>query len=323
MSPAFTPVLPDASRRLSRHPKNGFTLVELLVVIGIIALLISVLMPALTAARQQAQKTQCLSNLRSLGQAVALYQAEHKGVYPPLSSYATTAFSGNRFRGPNLWVLLKVEAGSTIATCPKALTELEWPTWSAANAPNRALYSYRYNWFVAGAETNTNVAPHLPHAKIDTGTGALWPTPMRTVPNSSETLLMIDYPQLVAFQTNGDAGSDRGMDTASVKPSSPSTATVNGVVRQPIRSIAPSHGTPRRSPYGAALSDGSVPVLGMTNVLYCDGSARSVEVAQAQITLTADPGRREVLNDSTANGNIKAGNLCVVEGTRLDPTLQP
>jgi len=84
MSPALTPVLPHASRCPGGLRQNGFTLVELLVVIGIIALLISVLMPALTAARQQAQKTQCLSNLRSLGQAVALYQAEHKGVYPPL-----------------------------------------------------------------------------------------------------------------------------------------------------------------------------------------------------------------------------------------------
>lgn len=260
----------------------GFTLVELLVVIGVIALLISILMPALTAARQQAQKTQCLSNLRSLGQAVALYQAEHKGVFPPLASYAVTAFSGNQFRGPNLWVMLKVTAGSTIATCPKALTEMEWPQWSAANAPNRALYSYRYNWFVAGAETNVNVAAHLPHAKIDPGTGALWPSPMRSVSNSSETLLMVDYPQLIAFQTNGDPGSDRGMDTSSVKPGSPQTTTVNGVVRQAMRSIAPAHGAPRKSPYGAALSDGSVPLVGITNVLYCDGSARSVEVSQAQ-----------------------------------------
>ena len=138
---------------------------------------------------------------------------------------------------------------------------------------------------------------------------------MQHVPNSSDTLLMVDYPQLVAFQTNGDPGSDRGMDLASVKPGSPATATINGVMRQAIRGIAPTHGNARRSPYGAALSDGSVPLLGVTNVLYCDGSARSVEVAQAQITLTADPGRREVLNDSTSNGNVKAGNLCVIEGT--------
>jgi prepilin-type N-terminal cleavage/methylation domain-containing protein/prepilin-type processing-associated H-X9-DG protein len=53
--------------------KKGFTLIELLVVIGIIALLIAILLPTLGAARDHANKTKCLANLRSLGQALALY----------------------------------------------------------------------------------------------------------------------------------------------------------------------------------------------------------------------------------------------------------
>jgi prepilin-type N-terminal cleavage/methylation domain-containing protein len=65
-----------------RRRLNGFTLVELLVVIGIIALLIAVLMPALSNARKQAVRTQCASNLRQLGMALRIYAAENKDAFP-------------------------------------------------------------------------------------------------------------------------------------------------------------------------------------------------------------------------------------------------
>jgi len=68
--------------RSDRRRKAGFTLVELLVVIGIIALLISVLLPALNKARKASKAVACSSNMRQIGLVISMYMAESKGFFP-------------------------------------------------------------------------------------------------------------------------------------------------------------------------------------------------------------------------------------------------
>ena len=142
--------------------RSGFTLIELLVVVAIIALLIGILLPSLSRAREQARRTVCASNLRSVGQAMHIYGNENNGYLPNVyfsgNKYNYTGFhrtddpfpgySGNT-RG--LWLLVRagsVAPGSFV--CPSVRNAAPDPAadmpgqWDFAGA-NHVSFSYQSN----------------------------------------------------------------------------------------------------------------------------------------------------------------------------------
>jgi type II secretory pathway pseudopilin PulG len=108
------------------HPP-AFSMVELLVVIGIIAIVISLLMPTLTKVRQQAQTTQCAAQLRQLGQAILLYANNNNGYTPTWSgvhyyvngqALAQDGSPETQFSWTELLIPYFVKPDSRIYRCP-------------------------------------------------------------------------------------------------------------------------------------------------------------------------------------------------------------
>ncbi|MBN1555559.1 MAG: type II secretion system protein [Phycisphaerae bacterium] len=73
------------------NPARGFTLIELLVVIAIISLLVSILLPSLTKAKDLARTVVCQTNLRSIGYLVALYLDDNENIFPNMKDESSCA----------------------------------------------------------------------------------------------------------------------------------------------------------------------------------------------------------------------------------------
>lgn len=147
-----------------RHKQSGFTLIELMVVVGIIALLLSILLPSLSQARRNAQTTLCLNLLRGFGTSIAAYAETNNEYLPPLLSPTSNALreklfdmdptlegigglNGEDYVGfMDILILSGFVDNVQTGACPNDATTLS-PNANLDNA-NRARLSYGPNWFL-------------------------------------------------------------------------------------------------------------------------------------------------------------------------------
>ena len=107
---------------VKQSARKGFTLIELLVVITILGLLAALLFPVFAKAREQARQTVCVSNLRQIGLAIQMYQADHNGILPETFG-DTREIAADEIAAeqrPALDPLLPYEHDPAIYQCPDA-----------------------------------------------------------------------------------------------------------------------------------------------------------------------------------------------------------
>ncbi|HEX2974104.1 MAG TPA: type II secretion system protein [Tepidisphaeraceae bacterium] len=156
-----------------RKRYNGFTLIELLVVIGIIAILMSILLPVLSKVRGQANRTVCQAQLRDIGAAFSMYMTDSKGMLPAVNTMPSIQPPENG--APSIVKLLQpyIKSATKVFRCPsdQIVKVTEKAPAGFSTYYEREGSSYQYNPFVAllaGTRTTSKSDYSLGHPELVT-----------------------------------------------------------------------------------------------------------------------------------------------------------
>lgn len=140
---------------------RGLTLVEMLVIVAMLAVMLGILLPAITRAQAMASRTVCLENLRSMGRAMDRWSAGHEGVFPRARYLASPIINSDPNPPLNVVLISQLSAVTDVFHCPG----------DAAWLYQTCGISYFYNFYLSGQRTDwigTLINPGQSPAEVPT-----------------------------------------------------------------------------------------------------------------------------------------------------------